>query len=106
MFGDLDRLKDRARDALGDETLAAEWLDRKSPLFGDLSPVEAIETSDGWHRALRQLSWFAATKRSETPVRDSGKEALSELLDDPIMDLVLKSAGTGPEELFRLCRGP
>jgi hypothetical protein len=100
MTNDTNRLADRARAVLGSDTQAERWLSQESPLFDGLSPLASVATADGRRRVARQLSWFAGTR----PPNGPAAETLSDLLNDPIMDLVLSSAGTGPEDLLRLCR--
>ena len=99
-----ERLADQARAVLGDDALAARWLTQESPLFGGRCPVDAVATAEGRRQVVCQLSWFAGTRPPVAALDQSEAETLADLLNDPIMDLVLESAGTGPEDLLRLCR--
>jgi len=102
-----------ATTVLGDRRLAVQWLERPNPLFGNVAPLQALTTNEGRRQVRRQLTWFAGGQLNwfaSEPVdpspgaRDRGN-SLTALLSDPMMDLVLARAGTGPEEFLGLCRG-
>jgi len=91
-----------AAAAIGDKALAEKWLATPSTMFKGTTPLAALSTVDGYHRVMRQLAWFAGKPFSGTKSSAKGQESLADLLNDPMMDLVLRRAGTGPEDLLRL----
>ncbi len=93
-----------ATAAIGNTALAAQWFDAPNPITGGSSPAAALSTVEGHHRVIRQLAWFAGIAFSEATLSANAQENIAELLCDPIMELVLKRAGTRPEELLGLCR--
>jgi hypothetical protein len=103
-------LRDMACTALGDARLATLWLERPSPLFAHRNPVQAMATQEGRLQVERQLNWFAGGRHNRPESGDPPRPApergdsLRDLLGDPMMELVLARAGTGPEELLGLCR--
>ena len=96
-------LEQRAQAALGNRNLAMQWLNSANPLLEGSSPVEAVATAQGRRKVAQQLAWFAGQPvQQEEPVPQS--ERLQDLVGDPLIQLVLKRAGSGPEELLRLYR--
>ncbi len=97
-------IEDLAAAAIGDDALAARWLDRPSPLFNGVSPAAALSTQEGRHRVRRQLAWFAGESFGNPPFSGDDWESLADLLSDPMMEIVLRRAGSGPEQLLGLYR--
>lgn len=93
-----------ARAAIGNDALATKWLRTPSPLFGGASPMAASATVEGYQCVKRLLAWFAGESFRRTAQLSEAENTVDDLLSDPMMDLVLKRAGTGPEELLSLCR--
>lgn len=91
-----------AAAAIGDKALADKWLTTPSTMFDGSTPLAALSTVDGYHRVMRQLAWFAGKQFHDTSSSAKSQETIADLLNDPMMDLVLRRAGTGPEELLRL----
>ncbi len=88
-----------AEKAFGDARLADTWLDRPSPLYGGRPPRQAIAEPAHRERARRQLNWFSGLYADKTP-----EPALRDVLSDPMINMALASAGSGPEELLALCQ--
>jgi hypothetical protein len=95
-----------AAAAIGDKVLAEKWLATPSTIFEGSTPLAAISTVDGCHRVMRQLAWFAGKPFSGTTSQAKAQESLVDLLNDPMMDLILRRAGTNPDALLRLWRPP
>lgn len=108
MFDQTPRIEDLAATVIGDKALAVRWLRQPSPIFHGANPVAAMATPEGRHLVLRQLAWFAGVSlRREPFFTDDGNDHdgdLNSLMSDPMMDIILGRAGTGPEELLGLCR--
>lgn len=85
--------------AFGDRELADAWLDRPSPLYAGRSPRLASTDPEQQPRVRRQLSWLAGHRCHQVVAPE-----LHEVLYDPIINLALASAGSGPEELLALCQ--
>jgi len=45
--------------AIGNPTMAALWMHQRRPLFGGLTPLEALDNPEGRRRVRQQLEWFA-----------------------------------------------
>ena len=93
-----------AAAAIGDRVLADKWLATPSTIFGGSSPLTATATIDGYQRVMRQLAWFAGQPFRKQRSSTEGQETVVDLLCDPIMEMVLRRAGTGPEEVLNLCK--
>jgi len=98
-------LRERAHAVLGTRQLATYWLNNANPLLDGASPVEAVATPEGRRRVEQQLAWFGGTPANDA-ARDAAPQSLQDLVNDPQIQLVLERAGSGPEELLRLCRQP
>jgi hypothetical protein len=88
MIVQTSRIEELAAAAIGNGALAASWLQQPSALFGGTSPLDAIATPRGRYSVRRQLAWFAGECFRAAP------------LSDPVVELVLRRAGAGPEELL------
>ena len=89
--------------AFGNTTVAAAWLVRPNPLLNGDTPLQAVHTAEGRKRIRRQLAWFKGERcqfQEQSPLIN---EHLSDLFNEPFMELVLQSAGTGPEEFLSFC---
>ncbi len=93
-----------AAAAIGDKELADKWLATPSAIFEGSTPLAALSTVAGYHRVMRQLAWFAGRPFRAATSSAEGRETIADLLTDPMMDIVLRRAGSGPEELLNLCR--
>lgn len=82
----------------GDVRLASVWLERPSPLYGGQTPRQAIANPEHLKRAKRQLGWM--TGQRQGPELGS---LLDDVLNDPMVNLVLARAGSGPEQLLAMC---
>ena len=94
------RIEELAAAAIGNDALTARWLQQPSALFGGTSPLDAIATPTGRYSVRRQLAWFAGECFRAAPFFESDRDGLAGLLSDPVVDLVLRRAGAGPEELL------
>ena len=94
-------IEDLASAAIGDDALAARWLQQQSELFGGASPLDALATLEGQLRVRRQLAWFAGECFRAAAGSGASAEMLSTDPSDPLIDLVFRRAGTGPEELLK-----
>ncbi|MDH3742051.1 MAG: MbcA/ParS/Xre antitoxin family protein [Hyphomicrobiales bacterium] len=99
-------LHERARGVLGSRQLAQYWLQNANPLLDGTSPAQAIATPEGRRKVEQQLAWFAGKPAADTQVAAATPDRLQDLVDDPLIKLVLERAGSGPEELLRLYRQP
>ena len=97
-------MRDFAAAAIGDKALAEKWLATPSDIFEGSSPLAAMASVDGYHQVMLQLAWFAGQPIGNPRTPTEGQETVADLLNDPIMDLVLRRAGTGPEEVLKLCK--
>ena len=97
-------MRDFAAAAIGDQALAKKWLATPSDIFGGSSPLAAMASVEGYHQVMRQLAWFAGQPIGNPKTPAEAQETVADLLNDPIMDLVLRRAGTGPEEVLKLCK--
>jgi hypothetical protein len=110
MYVQTRRIEDLAATVIGDDALAARWFQQPSSIFHGDSPQVAMCTPEGRHLVLRRLAWFAGASLRRDPFfnDDSGGSGetgdLTGLMSDPMMDIILGRAGTGPEELLGLCR--
>jgi hypothetical protein len=100
MIVQTSRIEELAAAAIGNGALAASWLQQPSALFGGTSPLDAIATPRGRYSVRRQLAWFAGECFRAAPLFESDRDGLAGLLSDPVVDLVLRRAGAGPEELL------
>ncbi len=98
------QIRAQATAVIGDVRLAMKWLATPSAVFEGSTPLAASDTPEGYHRVMRQLSWFAGKPYHDQASAGRGEETVADLLSDPIMEIVLRRAGSGPEELLRLCR--
>ena len=94
-------IEDLASAAIGDDALAARWLQQQSDLFGGASPLDALATLEGQLRVRRQLAWFAGERFRGTAHSGAKTESLPPDPSDPFIDLVFQRAGAGPEELLK-----
>lgn len=94
-------IEDLALAAIGDDALAARWLQQQSDLFGGASPLDALATLEGQLRVRRQLAWFAGECFRIAPGSGADTDSLTPDLSDPFVDLVFQRAGAGPEELLK-----
>jgi len=93
-----------AAAAIGDKALADRWLETPTTIVGGSTPLSALSTLEGYHRVMRQLAWFAGKPFGSPTSSAQRHETVADLLSDPIMDIVLRRAGTGPEELLKSVR--
>ncbi|NNE23463.1 MAG: DUF2384 domain-containing protein [Rhizobiales bacterium] len=99
-------LHERASDVLGSTRLAQFWMQNANPLLDGTSPAQAIATPEGRRKVERQLAWFAGKPATDAPVVTKSPDRLQDLVDDPLIKLVLERAGSGPEEVLQLYRQP
>lgn len=97
-------MRNFAAAAIGDKALAEKWLATPSDIFEGSSPLAAMASVDGYHQVMRQLAWFAGQPFRKPRSSAEGQETVVDLLCDPIMEMVLRRAGTGPEEVLNLCK--
>jgi hypothetical protein len=100
MIEQTSRIEDLAAASIGNDALAAHWLQQPSALFGGTSPLDAIETPWGRYSVRRQLAWFAGECFRAAPFFESDRDGIAGLLSDPVVELVLRRAGAGPEDLL------
>ena len=94
-------IEDLASAAIGDDALAARWLQQQSDLFGGTSPLDALATLEGRLRVRRQLAWFAGECFRNAARAATSAEVPPPDPSDPFIDLVFQRAGAGPEELLK-----
>ena len=94
-------IEDLALAAIGDDALAARWLQQQSDLFGGASPMDALATLEGRLRVRRQLAWFAGECFRSAAGSAADTESLTLDPSDPFIELVFQRAGAGPEELLK-----
>lgn len=99
-------LRQRARDVLGNEQLAHYWMKNANPLLDGASPAQAIASPQGRRMVERQLAWFAGKPASNEEIIATTPDRLQDIVNDPLIQLVLERAGSGPEELLQLYRLP
>lgn len=99
-------LHTRANDVLGSEQLAQFWIRNANPLLDGSSPAQAIATPQGRRMVERQLAWFAGQPAADAETVTTTPDRLLDLVNDPLIQLVLERAGSGPEELLQLYRQP
>ena len=97
-------LHDRARTALGSTQLAQYWMKNANPLLDGVSPAQAIATPEGRRMVERQLAWFSGKPATDEEIAATSPDRLQDLVNDPLIQLVLARAGSGPEELLQLYR--
>ena len=85
--------------ALGNDYLADVWLSRPSRLYDGNTPAEALSDPKLRNRVLSQLNWFSGCRK---PAPSQAPANLQEVLSDPMIQMVLRSAGSSPEELVAL----
>lgn len=90
-----------AQAAIGNEHLANVWLTRPSRLYGGETPAQAMANPAHKARILSQLNWFAGRRKPQPPIPAA---SLDEVLSDPMIQMALRSAGAGPEQLLALCQ--
>jgi hypothetical protein len=86
--------------AIGDKALAARWLRKPSRLFNGASPLEAIPSSEGRHRVLCQLAWFAGAGFRDTADSNCVAAHRAHSMLDAHIELAVTRAGSGPEEVL------
>jgi hypothetical protein len=90
-------LAEKAIAALGDPRLAEAWLNRPSPLLAGLSPLQGCTSEEQLILLERQLAWFAGAAAKSRP---RAREAIDDVLNDPMIRMMLMRAGSGPQEIL------
>jgi len=106
MLNEALALRARANDVLGSEQLAQFWIRNANPLLDGSSPAQAIATPEGRRMVERQLAWFAGKPATDAAIVATTPNRLQDLVNDPLIQMVLDRAGSGPEELLQLYRQP